>query len=335
VQKEKEAIDKMGEVLALIENAQEQLKKDEKDKVEPLKRLDWLVESFALMHSRYPQQYRVFQLANLAMPLVFPLIRSLVNVYDPFRLPPFPAAFQPSMLARWKPLLSGEEELTRNDVFRLLLEDIVLPRLKTIISQWRVRQFDVMLKVLRDLKPLLTTEQYRLLLTQMILPKLRYEVDNWNPRQDTVPIDSWVHPWLTELPEEEMQPIYSAIRYKLGVVLTEWHPSDTSALTVIAPWQHVFREPDLQMFLTRAIIPKLGHSLARDFTVNPHQQYIDPFRWVMAWETLLDERIMINLLLQHFWPKWFRALYTWLNNTPNFEEYLGGIWDGNHNFPNG
>jgi len=67
--------------------------------------------------------------------------------------------------------------------------------------------------------------------------------------------------------------------------------------------------------------------LAKDFVVNPTQQYVDPFNWVISWEPLIENRVLVQLLATEFFPKWFHALYTWLNATPNFEEvsrwYLG------------
>jgi len=75
---------------------------------------------------------------------------------------------------------------------------------------------------------------------------------------------------------------------------------------------------------------KLKQTLVKEFVVNPTQQYVDPFNWVISWEPLVDPRILIQLLATEFFPKWFHALYTWLNAAPNFEEvsrwYLG--WKG-------
>ena len=34
------------------------------------------------------------------------------------------------------------------------------------------------------------------ILDQLVLPRLLTEVENWNPLTDTMPIHSWLHPWL-------------------------------------------------------------------------------------------------------------------------------------------
>lgn len=117
------------------------------------------------------------------------------------------------------------------------------------------------------------------------------------------------------------------VRYKFSVVLQEWHPSDASAFTVIAPWFDVWREEDYAQFITRTIVPKLLQVLRNEFAVNPQQQYILPFQWVMTWEPILPPHTLLQLLITDFFPKWFHGLHTWLSADPNFDEvsawYLG------------
>ena len=60
-----------------------------------------------------------------------------------------------------------------------------------------------------------------------ILPKLQSEVDLWDPLTDTVPIHSWIHPWLP-LMGARLQPLFAPIRHKLAAALTNWHASDVS-----------------------------------------------------------------------------------------------------------
>ncbi|XP_029617785.1 tuftelin-interacting protein 11-like [Salmo trutta] len=54
------------------------------------------------------------------------------------------------------------------------------------------------------------------------------QVDSWNPLTDTMPIHSWLHPWLPLL-QSRLEPLYPPIRSKLANALQRWHPSDGSA----------------------------------------------------------------------------------------------------------
>lgn len=84
-----------------------------------------------------------------------------------------------------------------------------------------------------------------------------FKVDNWNPLTDTVPIHSWIHPWLPLL-QARLEPLYPPIRSKLSSALQRWHPSDTSARLILQPWKDVFSPGAWEAFMVKNILPKLG-----------------------------------------------------------------------------
>jgi tuftelin-interacting protein 11 len=83
----------------------------------------------------------------------------------------------------------------------------------------------------------------------------------------------------------------------------------------------------MEMMLARCILPKLHQLLRTKFTVNPHQQDVEPFQAVMGWVELFPQRVLLQLLRQEFFPRWFQALHTWLSSAPDLDEvrkwYLG------------
>jgi len=82
----------------------------------------------------------------------------------------------------------------------------------------------------------------------------------------------------------------------------------------------------MDILIVRSIVPKLALVL-REFVINPQEQYLDPFKWVMNWIDLVPVIHMTNIFDIEFFPKWFRVLYEWLSNKPNYDEitrwYLG------------
>lgn len=84
-------------------------------------------------------------------------------------------------------------------------------------------------------------------------------MDNWNPLTDTVPIHSWIHPWLPLL-QSRLELLYPPIRNKLSNALQRWHPSDASARLILQPWKDVFTPGAWEAFMVKNIIPKLGMS---------------------------------------------------------------------------
>lgn len=167
-------------------------------------------------------------------------------------------------------------------------------------------------------------------------------MDNWNPLTDTVPIHSWIHPWLPLL-QSRLEPLYPPIRSKLSNALQRWHPSDTSARLILQPWKDVFTPGAWEAFMVKNIIPKLGtyffvisigmkyiyffQSRPFSFTccdisffpplalcleelvINPHQQQMEPFNWVMDWEGMLSPSSLVSLLDKNFFPKWLQVSY--------------------------
>jgi len=73
----------------------------------------------------------------------------------------------------------------------------------------------------------------------------------------------------------------------------------------------------------------LAGVLATEFTVDPQQQDIEPFQWVLCWEANLQSTDLIQLLVEGFFRKWFHALRQWLEveGGADFDElyewYLG------------
>lgn len=55
--------------------------------------------------------------------------------------------------------------------------------------------------------PLLPNWILENILDLLVLPKLTLEVEEWNPLTDTVPIHTWIHPWLPLL-RKYIHPFY-------------------------------------------------------------------------------------------------------------------------------
>lgn len=93
------------------------------------------------------------------------------------------------------------------------------------------------------------------------------QVDNWNPLTDTVPIHSWIHPWLPQM-QMRLEPLYPPIRNKLANALQRWHPSDASARLILQPWKDVFTPGAWEAFMVKNIVPKLGVCLSQPANIS-------------------------------------------------------------------
>ncbi|KTF82103.1 hypothetical protein cypCar_00034866 [Cyprinus carpio] len=234
-------------------------------------------------------------------------------------------------VGQWRAILESSQSLhgvpdTSNmDPYHRLIWEVWLPVMRSCVSQWQPRNAGPMVDCVECWAPVLPLWILDHVLEQLIFPRLQREVDNWNPLTDTVPIHSWIYPWLP-LMQSRLEPLYSPIRIKLAHALQRWHPIDSSARLILQPWKDVFTPGAWEAFMVKNIVPKLALCLG-ELVVNPHQQLLEPFSWVMDWEGMLSVSTMVGLLDKNFFPKWLQVLCSWLSNNPNYEEitkwYLG------------
>lgn len=53
--------------------------------------------------------------------------------------------------------------------------------------------------------------------------------------------------------------------------------------------------------------PQLPGQCLEELVINPHQQQMEPFNWVMDWEGMLSPSSLASLLDKHFFKKWFQV----------------------------
>lgn len=49
-----------------------------------------------------------------------------------------------------------------------------------------------------------------------------------------------------------------------------------------------------------------------ELVINPHQQHMDAFYWVMDWEGMISVSSLVGLLEKHFFPKWLQVGFIWV-----------------------
>nr|XP_023692876.1 tuftelin-interacting protein 11 [Paramormyrops kingsleyae]XP_023692878.1 tuftelin-interacting protein 11 [Paramormyrops kingsleyae] len=282
---------------------------------------------FETLQSEYYQEYKVLGLGDLAVSVVHPLLREKLRSWDPLK----DSTYGLEEVGQWRAILESRQihhnapDSSQMDPYHRLLWEVWVPVMRSTVSSWQPRIVGAMVDCVESWSPLLPLWILDHVLEQLIFPRLQREVEAWNPLTDTVPIHSWLHPWLPLL-QVRLEPLYPPIRSKLAHALQRWHPSDGSARLILQPWRDVFTPGAWEAFMLKNIVPKLALCLG-ELVVNPHQQHMDPFHWVMDWEGMLSLSSLVGLLDKNFFPKWLQVLCSWLSNSPNYEEitkwYLG------------
>ncbi|XP_056889929.1 tuftelin-interacting protein 11 [Takifugu flavidus] len=282
-------------------------------------------EIFETLQSDYYEEYKTLGLGELAVPVVHPLLKEKLRSWDPLKDP----SYCLEEIGQWRAILESRDLHSSGpdsnmDPYHRLLWEVWIPVMRSCVLCWQPRIVRPMVECVEIWAPLLPRWITDYLLEQLLLPRLQREVDNWNPLTDTVPIHSWIHPWLLLL-QARLEPLYPPIRSKLANALQRWHPSDTSARLILQPWKDVFTPGAWEAFMVKNIIPKLALCL-EELVINPHQQQMEPFNWVMDWEGMLSPSSLVSLLVKNFFPKWLQVLCLWVNSS-NYDEiikwYLG------------
>ncbi|OXU25035.1 hypothetical protein TSAR_000542 [Trichomalopsis sarcophagae] len=285
-------------------------------------------DAFKIMQERHYEEYKAYDLGELACSFIVPKFKEHLATWNPLTQPKLPLA----LFKEWKDILEYGRlnHHTRSmNPYDQLVWNAWMPSVRGAIQNWACRQPDNLIDLLELWMPLLPSWILDNLLDMMILPKLTLDVEQWNPVTDTVPIHTWIHPWLPLMRHRMDTLIYPVIRRKLGSALGAWHPSDNSARQMLQPWSQVFARGDMDAFLVKNILPKLQIALS-ELIINPHQQHLDQWEWVYDWKDLIPIHIMASLLDKFFFPKWLQVLGLWLNHSPNYEQvtnwYTG--WKG-------
>ncbi|XP_076299208.1 septin interacting protein 1 [Lasioglossum baleicum] len=282
-------------------------------------------EAFKDLQDKYYEEYKMYELGEWACSFVGPKIKDCLASWNPTMQPMQPI----KLFNEWKSILErGTTTLQTRTMhpYDKLVWNAWMPSIRGAVQQWACRQPDPLIELIEIWMPLLPGWILENILDLLILPKLTLEVEEWNPLTDTVPIHTWIHPWLPLLRNRLDTLIYPIIRRKLGSALGGWHPSDRSARLMLQPWSNVFAKGDMEAFLVKNIIPKLQVALS-EFVINPHQQHLDQWNWVYEWKELIPIHIMASLLDKFFFPKWLQVLALWLNHSPNYDQvtnwYMG------------
>eukprot|EP01119_Soliformovum_irregulare_P005394 TRINITY_DN1715_c0_g1_i2.p1 TRINITY_DN1715_c0_g1~~TRINITY_DN1715_c0_g1_i2.p1 ORF type:complete len:734 (-),score=297.74 TRINITY_DN1715_c0_g1_i2:29-2230(-) len=314
-------LERLGEISEIIEKAKEKIEKKQLS-------LESLAKVFKLMQEKFPGEFRENSIHLLASGLATPLLRTQLSEWRPLENPNFAI----SEFRVWKQLTSGESEIidadtfqvenTEPDVYTQLICDLILPKFRTCITgEWEIRNPENCLKLIDTWEHLLPRVVLRNVLDQLIFPRISREIDEWDPRREEIPIHRWLHPWMPHL-GIQLEEKFPTIRHKLGKVLGNWDPRDTSAFQILKPWVGVFNSGSMEKLLTLSILPRL-QLLLDTLNILPRQQDVTPVKAVMMWEPLFPTHVFVNLLESAFFPKWHAALDAFVKTSTDIEAIFG------------
>mmetsp|Transcript_24328 Transcript_24328/g.54166 ORF Transcript_24328/g.54166 Transcript_24328/m.54166 type:complete len:775 (+) Transcript_24328:32-2356(+) len=270
-----------------------------------------LTTALVRIQKERPEEFKALHGVEVAVALAVPLAKGELATWHPLQ-DPAPGL---AILRQWKEFVEGKEAVSAQ-----LFDVVLLPRLRSALCDWSVRDFEPCIRLVERCRDSLPKDAMESLLTQLVLPRLQAEVEAWDPRIDKVPIHLWIHPWL-EILGSKLNCLWAPIRFKLSSSLDRWNPNDVSAHDMLKPWRLVLG-PSHWEPLVEKVLSRLERAIA-EMPVRPDGQDVGPISNLLLWIDVASLESVARVLETALFPPWHAALRSWLR-TPgcDFEEVL-------------
>ncbi|XVE86150.1 hypothetical protein DITRI_Ditri18aG0012900 [Diplodiscus trichospermus] len=163
------------------------------------------------------------------------------------------------------------------------------------------------------------TTAYSQLISDVILPAVRISgINAWEPRNPE-PMLGFFESCEKLLPSSILQTILdTVVMPKLSRAVDSWNPRKETVPI------HVGCIHGCQCW------DRSWRIALQELQINPADQKLDQFYWVMSWASVIPIHLMVDLMEKFFFVKWLQVLYNWLCSKPDFDEiknwYMG--WKG-------
>ncbi|VDL69907.1 unnamed protein product [Nippostrongylus brasiliensis] len=273
-------------------------------------------ELLVKLRNEYKEEYQLFDVESLVVPLLLPQIVNYFAKWKP--LDPDHLVYGVDLMKEWRDILVDNESTSmftdRLTAYDRLLWDGWLPSLRKASLTWDPRDhMEPMLRIIEIWLPVLPGWMKENILEQVIIPRIEDRVSSWDPLTDSVPIHSWLVPWLAVL-GDRLQPVLAPIRQKLAKALRLWNPTDHSAMAILKPWCGVWTPATMSSFLAQNVVPKLEKCLDT-MNLNPREnKKCEEWFACMSWIGMISAETMASTVTKYFFPRWYSALCQWLDS---------------------
>ncbi len=311
-----------------------------------------VTSQLAALQEKYKDEIDSLGLSEAAVAAIHPLFKLEMLDWDALRNPTHLVSYFTRLRTILRvnrsdlALLNGHDDFEgasrrhkSTTPYETLIYTLWLPRVRTsITNSWSPYDPTPLITLVDAWRPILPDFIFHHLIDQLIVTKLTSTLSAWNPRtslslkkhKHATPLPhTWLFPWLPYLPEPHTDPrsptgLLADVKRKLRSALDSWDLA-RGVLPGLAAWRDVLGSV-LQEALIRHLLPRLATHLAENFEVDPADQDLSPLEHVMAWKSYFSPKVLAQLLVAEFFPKWLNTLHLWLTAEPNYEEV--GQWFG-------
>ncbi|GMT13901.1 hypothetical protein PFISCL1PPCAC_5198 [Pristionchus fissidentatus] len=321
MEKEKEELDRMRQVYALIDSLQS-----------PSTSMDDFKAAFRRLRAEFTAEFTLLELEKVAVPCILPQIKALFARWQPLQRDQ--VAEHLDLMEEWKEILEPPGQAhslfkantsfgggglvdDKLGAFDRLMWDGWMPPVRSAMLRWDPREdMESMMHLVETWLPVMPPWMRDKFIEQLLVPRITTRVEEWDPLTDAKPIHQWLVPW-KEVVGDRLLPCFPPIRQKLAKALRLWTSTDNSALLILTPWRDVWTPATMSAFVQQNIVPKLREGLIQmnlDPSRNPlYKEFLACVQWMQP-EGLASPDVIANLLVETFFPRWYETLCFWLDS---------------------
>lgn len=294
---------------------------------------DELVRNLELLQVEFDGRLHEYGLSEAAVASIEPLFRRMMEEWEPLQ---DPERFV-STLRRLYPILGADDDQPTyrksTTFYETMIVTLWLPKVRTVlVNDWNVHEAKNAVALLESWKQILPKFVHTQLLTQTVVPKLISAVKDWKPRSNRkhhsqAAPHRWLFEWLPLLDERQRDlrnasGVMGEVRRKLRSTFDHWDVT-RGLMEGLSHWRNLL-QADLDVMLRNHLLPRLAIHLRNNLEINPQEQDLAPLEDVLKWTDFFHARVMGELLVAEFFPKWHDVLHLWLTSDPNYDEV--GEW---------
>ena len=348
---EQERIRRLHGLIDSLRDLGENLSKDVTERTSLLENDKWetLTSRLESLGVEYRDEIDQHALSEVIVAVILPLFRSTIESWEPLHSH---TSVAPN-INRLRHLLdiridSSTQTISLRDAhivsqrrsrsttdYESMIYTVWLPKVRsTIINDWDVYHPSDLISLIDSWRGVLPPFVYANVVDQLIAQRLATALAGWNPKRRQKKGDdatrlphTWLFPWLPYLDAHHLDPKHTSgllgeVRRKFRVVL-ETLDLTGGVLDGLIQWKEILKE-EFDKLLIRHLLPRLAMILRNDLEIDPSSQDLKPLKQVLQWKDLFRSKVLGQLLVVEFFPKWMEILHHWLTSEPNYEEV--GQW---------
>eukprot|EP01084_Bolivina_argentea_P250812 420409_1 len=284
-----------------------------------------MYQVFTELRNTFYGEYVQYRLWRLFVHVVFPKMQDELDLKDMNRVI--------EVLVKWRPLLS------KDNVYDLLIQDVLMPKIRKELYEWHPLQIDnneIFVDLFARLNDVMSMECYRKMLSELIIPRLNYVLLEMDVDAMTPCIVPWHVLFINPMDDVLTANITKKVKQYWRGYSNDSMQHTLHYIQTLKQWRSVLLHIGMYEDIVQSIVTKRLNEILSECVhlMSRHTvktAYIEErLSTVDVWfaHAILNADAYIELLQKGFFDAWLRLIYQRLNEMDS--DSIQFIW--NHLF---